>query len=213
MKLGHYLLIGAVIGWSVGAQAQLIVSFSSIGGPNFVDDVGIAVPDGNEVRIGYFDGTFDVAANAGNLVSLEGAFHEFGATTTETTFLGSGQIGGSVSAVSSGANSFENQKIYLWAFKTTDAQAPNASFSNVSDYGLFSSTQTNWKFPATASPPGNLTSIFTPEVDQSFHAGILAGSPGSLELATVPEPEFCALVTGLGMLAFAGARRLRGQRA
>jgi hypothetical protein len=213
MKLRQYLLIGAVIGWSVGTQAQLIVSFSSIGGPNFVDDVGVALPDGNEVRIGYFDSTFDVAANAGNLVSLQGAFHEFGATTTETTFLGSGQIGGSVSGTSSGSNSFETKQIYLWAFKTTDTQAPDSSFSNVSDYGLFSSTQTNWKFPATASPPGNLTSIFTPEVNESFHAAILAGSPGSLELAAVPEPQFYALATGLGMLVFAGCMQWRRQRA
>ena len=163
MNFRNYLLIGAIIGGSLAAKAQLIVEFSSIGGPNFVDDLGLAVPDGNDVQAGYFDGTFDLAANADSLPSLKAAWHEFGATTTSSTFFGSGQIGGSLSGSSSGLNSFENQKLFLWVFKTTDAHAPDSSFSNVSDYGLFSSTQPNWKFPADANapPPGNRTSIFT----------------------------------------------------
>lgn len=202
--------------FAVEANAQLIVEFSSVGSPNLQDSAALALPDGSQVQIGYFDSGFDLAGQASNLSGLAGAWHEFGAATVTTTFLGPGQIGGSVSGSSSGPNSFESQKIYLLAFKTSDNNSPNFNLSNVSEYGLFSSSQAAWQFPANASapPPGNRTSLFTSEVNQVFFGNLASGSPGALQLASVPEPSSAGGAMALGLLVGASvyqSRRLRAR--
>jgi hypothetical protein len=211
MNLKVSLLMGAVLAWSLAGRAQftMTVEPTSFGGPNFVDHAGVAVPDGNAVKIGYFDDAFNVAANANDLNALKTAFHEFGTTPILTANAPSFQPGAIGIEVSGPSTGFEGRKIYLWGFKTAGAALPDASFSNVSDYGLFSSTFDNWKFPTSAALPG--VSIFTSEVDQYFHSMLVGGAPGSLELAAVPEPQIYAMATALLLLGF-GAFRHAHQR-
>jgi hypothetical protein len=212
MKARAFVLLGIILGGALSAEAQLVVELTSFFQPVLVDSAGSTLADGSQVRIGYFDSTFDVSANAGSLGSLNTAFHTFATTSSFTGPAGPGQIGGSFS-LNSGVDAFESQKIFAWAFKTTDGGAPALDFNNVSEYGVFSSSLPSWNFPADAGavPPNNATSIATGDVNQFFHASLWPSGGlvpnGGLALAPVPEPGAWATVIGMGLVVFAAVRR------
>ena len=202
MKINNHLLTGLLGCISLEAYAQSTVNFTAGPGQRNVTFNGTtAVPNGNQVRVGYFTPNFDVAANASDLSGLLAAWHQLGVTTVATIF---GQPGRFADTLSTVDPQFSAQKIALWIFKTSDNAAPSSGFGNVSAYGLYSSTALNWLFSLTdAAPPGNTTSINSSEVNQAYYGSydsshlVLA----SIGLNAVPEPSSCYLLA-LGLGAF-----------
>jgi hypothetical protein len=181
------------------AKAQSTVIFSAaLGQPN-VYWSGAAVPDNNEVRIGFFNTGFDISSHVNDLNALDAAWKLYGNTTT-TDILGMqpGSFTGSASQPggSGGASLFEGQKIYLWIFKTGNNGAPAADYSNVSGYGLYSST--GWVFPNSSDMTTGSGSITTLDVNQSWYGTYDASH---LYLSAVPEPSLATLlVIGMGLM-------------
>ena len=166
---------------------------------NVVQSDGVtAVPDGNYVEVGYFDNSFNLSANSGNLSALGAHWHEFGFTNIETFGVLSGPpVPGRFAGTSVLDDpTFDNKPIYLWIFQTTGNDAPASDFSNVSQYGIFTSTLSNWTFPVNGSIQ-NETPISTSDVDTFVFGGSVSGTPGSIELANVvvvPEPSVLSLL-------------------
>ena len=180
-------------------MAQSQVNYSAPPGMPAVYTLGGApVANGNSVWIGAFNPTFNVTANANRPDLLLANWHSFGSTTITTI---GGQPGRFTKSDSSTDPFFGNQKIYIWIFSTFDASAPNTvDFSDVDEYGLFSSTQnssalTTWIF-SPDPPPNNLRTINSSQVDQlpfgSRDATHLFLSPG---FVSVPEPSTLALLS------------------
>lgn len=186
------------------AQAQLTVDFQGGPGlPNVVDSAGTPLEVGNEVRIGYFDTGFELAANASDLLALDQAWNLLGTTTIRDLPLE--PTGGFADSVMVPVYP-GSQVLHLWVFKTSGNTAPLADFSNVTEFGLFGSTAPNWTLPA-ALPAIPSIGVDTSEVDLFYHSGAVSGTPGSLQLTAVPEPAHFALATGLLLAGFGIYRR------
>jgi len=187
---------------AVSARAQSTISYGAGVGLRDVmfqpGGVPSPVPDGNQVRIGYFDSGFNVSANAGNIFALASAWHELDFTHIQTFF---GQPGRFSKSISTMDPSFDNQKICLWLFKTTDNGDPLGNYSNVEGFGLYSSTALNWLFPVhdLVPPPG--TTVTSSEINQKFYGDF---DPFHLVLAPVPEPGTYA-IGGVALAFFVGS--------
>lgn len=191
----------------VVAQSTSAGYYSEFGQPAVWVSGGTPVPDNNQVCIGYFDAGFDVMANAGDLDELALHWHQFDSTTINLA-AGAGEGGHFADEQTlNGASAplFANQQIWLWVFKTSDNSAPDAGYGDVSEYGLYSSTASNWRFKPVGSPPANRTDIYT--TDPSIYAAWGSLSGGHLNLspvAPIPEPAVGALLAmGLGYLGLA----------
>jgi hypothetical protein len=183
------------------AEAQSTVNFSAaIGQPNIFWD-GAPLADHNEVRIGFFTSGFDLAANLYDLNALDSEWKLYGSTQiTNILGLAPGSFTGTASQTTpSAANVYQGQKIYLWVFKTSDNGAPALDYSNVTGYGLFSSTTNNWVFPNTSEL--NLTgtgSITSWDVNQAVFGSY---DMNHLYVTAVPEPSIAGLAfLSLGVL-------------
>ena len=154
---------------------------------------GTLVPNGNEVRIGYFDNGFDVAVNASNLTALEGAWNEFGQTSIRTL---SGQMGLFSGTLSGEAGTFTDKPIYLWILKTFTNGSVAQDLGNVEAYGLYSSDSTEWTFPLdSAPPPGNSVTIVSDHVNVLYGFGSVDNS--SLILAPVFSDSYRQWAAGV----------------
>ncbi len=183
------------------ARAQISITYT--GGPgesNVVNSAGTAI-NGDTVSIGTFTNGF-IPTSTSTLAELQGNWLNFDSTTTHTILGVDGRFG----ATSAGVNNpdFNNKQIYLWISE--------GSGNNVTEYGLFTSTNPDWTFPLnnSAIPPNPIDSN---EVNTFiFGDGILGSggsTPGSLQtLAAVPEPGTISLLA-LGGLLFAGFRARR----
>lgn len=182
---------------SAGTVTEVTYS-ASTDNPNVVQSDGVtAVPDGNYVEVGYFDGTFNLSANSGNLSVLGAHWHEFGFANIETFAPFGPPVPGRFRGDSVLDDpTFNNKQIYLWIFQTTGNGAPASDFSNVTQYGIFTSTLNTWTFPVDGTPNGgNLTSITSSDIDTFVFGGSVSGTPGSIELAVVvPEPSVLSLL-------------------
>ena len=168
----------------------------SSGESNVVNSVGLAI-NGDTVSIGTFT-NFDptLAGNATDLSALESHWANFDSTTTRTILGDDGRFAANSPAI--GNPIFNNQKVYLWITEGTG--------NNITEYGLFSSSNPDWVFPTSTTING--ITIDSNEVNQFlFGDGFSSGSPGSLTpgslqtLALVPEPNAIALL-GLGLLSW-----------
>jgi hypothetical protein len=192
------------------------------GAPKIVTDSGgTPLADGNDVEIGYFDSSFDITNNAGNLSALalarsSGEWHLFGATNIVSNYGILGTSPGSFTATAQqpGTAGFSSHQIDLWVFQTVGNAPPTANLDNVISWGIFSSSVNSssshtWTFPPASI--GGVDNISTSDVDAV--SGILfqgaLTSVGDLQLVGVPEPSVAALF-GLGLACFGlAARRIR----
>ena len=194
-----YVLAALAVCHLCSAGTQVFYSASS-GNPNVVQSDGVtAVPDGNYVEVGYFDGTFNLSANSGNLSALGAHWHEYGFTNIETFAPFGPPVAGRFRGDSLLDDpTYDSKQIYLWIFQTTGNGAPASDFSNVTQYGIFTSTLNTWSFPVDGStPPANQTLISSSDVNTFVFGGSVSGTPGSLELANVvvvPEPNVLSLL-------------------
>lgn len=188
-----FLLLIAAISSAMPSSAQNVtVNYNAgSGAPIVVGPDGVTpVANGNVVEIGYFS-NFDVGANANNLSALatarqSGHWHVFGSTTITSSFiLPPGSFAGSSSQPDSAG--FSGNPIDLWIFQTPNAAPPATDLSNVTAWGLFSSTLNNgpqqtWIFPpASIFQVDNITSSDIDAVSGIFYHGQLKG--GNLQLA------------------------------
>jgi hypothetical protein len=180
----YAIVLFIAVAISTTAESQISIVYSgAVGESNVVNSLGTAI-NGDTVSIGTFPSTFDPVANAGNLAAIEANWVNFDSTNTVSLF----GVNGRFSRQSSPVNNsfFDGKHIYLWITET--------SGSSVTEYGLFTSSSTDWIFPAhdSAIPPNPISSN---EVnDFLFGDGISSGNPasatpGSLQTAVVPVPE------------------------
>ena len=188
------------------AHAQITISYTgSAGESNVVNSLGTAI-NGDTVSIGTFT-NFDptLPGNASDLAALEAHWVNFDSTTTRTILGVDGRF-----AASPTVNNtiFDHQQIYLWITE--------GSGSGITEYGLFSSTNPDWVFPAHDATPGSYSGLISSSEVNTFlfGDGILGSggsTPGSLQtlpVAAVPEPGTISILT-LGGLLFAGFRARR----
>ncbi len=190
----------AILGLSLSfALAQSTVNFSSLTGQRDVYWDGTPIASGNQVRIGYFDSSFDVSSHLYDLSAMGDAWNQFGFTTNRTLFGQPGHFSASASLANPALNVYDGQHIWMWILKTSDNGLPTADFSNVTGYGLYSSSLANWLFPAySAIPPANTTSVNSSEINT-----VLFGSydANHLFLSPVPEPPVSGIMA-LGISLF-----------
>ena len=192
------------------SQAQSVtVDYSGgSGSPIVVGPDGVTpLANGNVVEIGYFS-NFDVLANAGNLSALAtarqtGNWHVFDSTLITSNFiLPPGSFAGSRSQPDTAG--FSGNQIVLWIFQTPTAVPPASDLSNVTAWGLFSSTmngdpQHTWIFPpASITAVDNITSSDIDAVSGILYHGSFSGD--NLELATASNsssrPKLTMSLTG-----------------
>lgn len=188
------------------ASAQNSVTYASeLGQRPIWTSAGVPLPDNNEVVIGYFDDGFVVADNAGDLDLLLGAWNRYDGTTIYTDV---GEGGHFYAPASSTNSMFVGKQIWLWAFKTGDNSAPSADLSDVTEYGLFSSTSTAWRFPPAGAFPASHTDINTDQVNVFAWGSVSGGHLNLMQTAPVPEPATSVLVAaGFGLLGLVAHRR------
>ena len=207
--LGLVSVIG-LIGAVCSAQTVAVNYDGGSGAPIIVGpDGSTPLANGNDVELGYFSG-FNVAANANNLSALatarqSGEWHLFGSTTISSSItLPAGSFAGSGSQPASAG--FSGNQIDLWIFQTPSAAPVAADLSNVTAWGIFSSTinissTRTWVFPpASIGGIDNITTADVNAVSGIVYRGQLV-SPGgqpALEVTGVPEPSTAALF-GLGL--------------
>jgi hypothetical protein len=202
-KLILMLLVVMVFG-QFRTEAAILVNYTG----NVVDSAGVGVPNGNQVRLGFFNASFDVvaAAQAGNWSGTLANWHDFSSTTTDPTKGIPNRAGNFAESPSQDGTGFIGQPIYLWAFKTT-TDLPPTSWGDVMEYGVFinpSNPNSNWTFPADLGDT-SVASDNLGVVAYQGHGGIWSGS---LQLAAIPEPGTFVVATGVGLLLFSICRKL-----
>lgn len=180
------------------ASGVVTVDYNAgLGERNVTTAVGLPLPDGNEVRLGFFAPSFDVAANAGDLLALQGAWTQYDSTPVMTIFGEPGRFAASASELSN--PSFDGMRIHLWIFETSDGAVPDGSFSNVLDWGLFTNlSDPAWTFPEQGV--GTNTLVSSGQVTTSYRGLISAGS------LSIPEPSLVWMLA-FGVAVFFWRRR------
>ena len=163
--------------------------------------------NGNSVWIGSFDTGFNVSLNADDPAALLSAWNSYGQTTITTLIGQPGRFAGN----SAGDQlTFGGQKIYLWIFSTSGSTAPQGDFSNVNQYGIFSSTALSWIFPPDPFP-NNLSTINSSQINQAFYGSFDPTHIFLQNVSPVPEPGVIGLL-GLAVPAAFLAFRKRARR-
>src|SRR5882762_10422138 len=169
-RIMRLLCLAALLCSAIISHGQSTISYEAGNAERNVFFNGLSVPDGNVAKVGFFTPGFDLTANANDLSALNANWTELDFTPFRAVF--SPPNDGRFSDSASTANTaFDNKKISLWIFKTTDNAAPASGFGNVAGYGIFSSTAANWVFPSQSGMPPLTTSVYSSDVNQAYHAG------------------------------------------
>jgi len=156
------------------------------------DSAGTAIAAGNRIMVGTFDTSSAATpaaffeANKSNLATLMSHFTSVSSHVTLVgtsdrdwvfglTYKASGSTAASAGCFtlsvgpSVAGTALENKKVYLVVFKTSDNTTnlgPN--YWNVSEIGVFSSSNTEWVFKSDASDPSVKITLRTNQVDQYY---------------------------------------------
>jgi len=173
------------------------------------------VANGNTVWIGGFNSSFQnqVQANRDNPAALLANWHEYDATTITSQVGPFTQPGSFSQTGTSDVAVFDNLRMYLWIFSTTDGQAPAPGFANVTAYGLFTSTtDPDWVFPALNTPfPGYIKDIYTGDAVTATRGSIDGTHLYLGTFSLVPEPSTVGLLSvGLPAAVLMLRRRRKG---
>jgi hypothetical protein len=143
---------------------------------------GSAVPAGTFVWVGAVADDAQIVTSL-SYATLRSLWLPFASTLTRT--LG-GEAGRFSASISGDEPDLSLRKIYLLVQQTTDGLAPTVDGSNVSQWGLYSSSLNAWRFPDNDNlPPGNATLITSSQVNQVWMGSI---TTNTLQLALQPTP-------------------------
>ena len=137
--------------------------------------------------LGTFPAAMQPTLATQNPASLLGSFIQFGSLRVRTVAGQPGSVAGSLNGDESTVGSM---RIYAWVFLTSNGVAPAANFSNVTQTGLFTSSDAAWTFPASAALPSPL--ISTSEVNQAVFGTMTAGALVLTSVNSTPRQLFDA---------------------
>jgi hypothetical protein len=143
---------------------------------------GSAIQNGQEVRIGTFAPTFEVAANADDLALLNENWRAFHSSLTTTVDGTDGLFAASHVATENAAD-FVGKTIYLWILKRPRAGIIDSSIDSVTAYGLYTSDEADWVFPSE-EPLSNSVIINGGDVNTAFFGSL---TPEALILGETPD--------------------------
>ena len=155
-----------VTGLDDATVAVTVDSIAQPGQPFIAGGGGSPAKDGSVVRIGTFPAGFDPAA--ADLMDVARQWLPFGETEIRAIAGQPGRFSGTCSA---NGTAFANARIYWWILETSSGK-PAPDLNNVTEWGLFSSSDVRWVFPSPGlPPPANATLLSSSEVDQAIHNG------------------------------------------
>ena len=150
------------------AQASVTIDYTAqLGQRNVTDaDGGLLRADSGEVRLGTLAEFFDPDEHGDDLHRLREAWIPLDATPIRSVL---GEASRFSAAVTSDDASLESGRLFLWILKTSDGADVAPDYSNVTDFGLYSSTGENWTVPSEERlPPENTTIINSSQIDLSY---------------------------------------------
>lgn len=177
------ILAGIVSFSTTPASASTVVLQGGFGYPAGASAAGQALQSGFEVSVGCFAPGFDPSATASDFPALRANWIEYAKTTTATI---DGVAGSFYLKHINNDPAFAGKRVHLFITRTSDFASPAADGSNVTDYGIFTSTDSSWTFPAVGSevmPPADLIQINTAQID-SAHWGAADASSVTLAFKT-----------------------------
>ena len=168
-----------VTGEGTSATAVSMDYIAQPGQPFVATEEG-AIADGNQssdwepLPEGFSDGS--------DLLAVAQQWLPFGETEIRTLAGQEGRFSGSKAGDGTG---FAGKKAYWWILETADGSAPDKDLSNVTAWGLFSSSSPNWKYPTLGlPPPQNGRILSSSEVDEAMNEGAQI-EPDRLVLAKI----------------------------
>ncbi|MCB1100275.1 MAG: PEP-CTERM sorting domain-containing protein [Verrucomicrobiae bacterium] len=148
--------------------ALFTVEFTAqLGQRNVIDvDGGLLRAEGGEVRLGLLADFFDPEEHGDDLHRLREAWIPLGSTPIRSVL---GEASRFSAAITSEDSLVQGAQLYLWILHTADGATVARDFSNVTEFGLYSSTHRNWTVPSEKQlPPENSTIINSSQIDLSF---------------------------------------------
>jgi hypothetical protein len=176
----HFVLLALAFSALSSADASTVVLQGGFGYPVTNSADGAAIDPGFEVSVGTFADGFDPAAAPSDLPALLAAWTEYAKTATATI---DGVPGSFYLKHINNTPAFAGKKIYIFLTRTSNHASPAADAANVTDYGVFSSSQAAWVFPAVdedLQPPLDLTQLNTAQIDSALWGAV---DPSALALA------------------------------
>jgi hypothetical protein len=180
-------LLGCAAAFALLCAATVHASTVSLQGgfgyPAALTAEGQPAEPGCQVAIGTFMDGFDPAAHASDLPALLAAWRPYGITTTREIF---GTAGSFFIEHVNNDPFFAGKPIHLLLTRTSDFASPAPDGSNVTDYGIFTSTATpadkmnEWSFPPVGpdvQPPADLRQINSSQINSSLWGALDTGSP------------------------------------
>lgn len=150
------------------ASASTVVLQGGFGYPAGASAAGQALQSGFEVSVGCFAAGFDPSTRASDFPTLRANWIEYAKTTTATM---DGVPGSFYLKHMNNDPAFAGRRLHLFITRTSDFASPVADGTNVTDYGIFTSTDAAWTFPAVGPdvmPPADLVQINTAQIDSAL---------------------------------------------
>ncbi len=163
--------------------ASTVVLQGGFGYPAGESATGEALQPGFEVSVGTFAPGFNPVAAPADFAALRAQWIEYAKTATAVI---DGVPGSFYLKHINNDPAFAGRPVYLFLTRTSDFASPAADGSNVTDYGIFTSTHASWIFPAVGAevlPPADLIQINTAQID-SAHWGTADATSVALAFRT-----------------------------
>jgi hypothetical protein len=169
-----------VVGSGDATNVATVDSVAGSGQPFVATADGSPAREGGVVRVGTFPEGFDPTVE--DFDSIARNWMPFGEASIRTLADEAGRFSGSNAADNT---DFSGAKIYWWILDTI-TDTPTLDLGNVKAWGLFSSSNVSWTFPAIGvPPPANGRLLSSTDVNQAF-GGLIEAE----RLVLVPIPGF-----------------------